>query len=133
VFIDPGATASDLCAGVLPVTTNGEVNTSVPGTYVVQYIATDPANNSTTNTRTVYVVTPVPPVISSEVMLSGNNFQLTFSGPEGQPYRVLATTDLTQPDSWSVIGTGVFGTDPAVFTDTNVLSQPARFYRVASP
>ena len=133
VFIDPGATAFDLCAGVLPVTTNGVVDTSVPGTYAVQYIATDPANNSTTNTRTVYVVAPVPPVISGWARLSGNNFQLTFSGPAGQPYRVLATADLTQPDSWSVIWTGVFGTVPATFTDTNASSQPVGFYRVVSP
>jgi autotransporter-associated beta strand protein len=133
VFIDPGATAFDLCAGVLPVTTNGVVNTAVPGTYFVQYIATDPANNSATNTRTVYVVTPVPPVISGGTMLDGGNFQLTFSGPEGQPYKVMTTTDLTQPGSWTVISTGVFGAVPAVFTDTNAPSHPARFYRVVSP
>jgi len=133
VFIDPGATAFDLCAGVLPVTTNGVVNTAVPGTYFVQYIATDPANNSATNTRTVYVVTPVPPVISGGTMLNGGNFQLAFSGPEGQPYKVMTTTDLTQPGSWTVISTGVFGAVLAVFTDTNAPSQPDRFYRVVSP
>jgi hypothetical protein len=133
VFIDPGATAFDLCAGVLPVTTNGVVNTAVPGTYVIQYIATDPANNSATNTRTVYVVAPVPPVISGRPVLTGGNFQLTFSAPEGQPYQVMTTTNLTQPGSWTVISTGVFGAVPAVFTDTNAPRPPARFYRVVSP
>lgn len=133
VFIDPGATAFDLCAGVLPVTTNGVVNTAVPGTYVVQYIATDPANNSATNSRTVHVVAPVPPVISGGTMLNGGNFQLTFSGPEGQPYKVMTTTDLTQSGSWTMISTDVFGAVPAVFTDTNAPGQPARFYRAVSP
>jgi len=133
VFIDPGATAFDFCAGVLPVTTNGVVDSAVPGTYFVEYIATDPANNSATNTRTVYVVAPVPPVISGGTMLNGGNFQLTFSGPEGQPYKVMTTTDLTQPGSWTVISTGVFGAVPVVFTDTNAPSQPVRFYRVVSP
>jgi hypothetical protein len=66
-------------------------------------------------------------------MLNGGNFQLAFSGPEGQPYKVMTTTDLTQPGSWTVISTGVFGAVLAVFTDTNAPSQPDRFYRVVSP
>jgi hypothetical protein len=133
VFIDSGATAFDECAGVLPVTTNGAVNTAVPGTYVVQYIATDPANNSATNSRTVYVMAPAPPAISGGTMLVGGIFQLNFSGPEGQPYKVMATTLLTQPGSWTVISMGVFGAVPAVFTDTNTPTQPTRFYRLVSP
>ena len=133
VFIDSGATAFDECAGVLPVTTNGAVNSAVAGTYVVQYIATDPANNSATNSRTVYVMAPAPPAISGGTMLIGGIFQLNFSGPEGQPYKVMATTLLTQPGSWIVISTGVFGAVPAVFTDTNTPTQPARFYRLVSP
>jgi hypothetical protein len=118
---------------VLPVTTNGAVNTAVPGTYVVQYIATDPANNSATNSRTVYVMAPAPPAISGGTMLIGGNFRLTFTGPEGQPYEVMTTMDLAQPGSWTVISTGVFGAVPAVFTDTNAPSQPGRFYRLVSP
>src|SRR5207248_492544 len=38
-FTDPGATANDLCAGALPVTTNGTVNVDVVGTYIITYIA----------------------------------------------------------------------------------------------
>ena len=133
VFIDPGATAYDLCAGALPVTTSGVVNAAVPGTYYVQYIATDPANNSATNTRTVYVVAPVPPAMAGGKMMTGGNFQLTFSGPGGQPYKVMTTTNLTQPGSWTVASTGVFGTGSVVFTDTNAHGHPASFYRVVSP
>jgi hypothetical protein len=133
VFIDPGATAFDLCAGVLSVTTNGVVNTAVPGTYYVQYIATDPANNSATNTRTVHVVAPVPPVIAGGKMLNGGNFQLTFSGPQGQPYEVMTSTNLAQPGSWTVISTGVFGAGSAIFMDTNAPGLPINFYSVVSP
>src|SRR5258705_9540030 len=62
-FTDPGATAFDLCAGTLAVTTNSLLNTNVPGGYIIQYIATDPSGNSATNTRTVNVVDTTPPYI----------------------------------------------------------------------
>jgi hypothetical protein len=63
-FIDPGATASDSCSGVLTLTTNvlGDPNTT--GAYAIQYIATDTAGNTATNTRTVHVVDTQPPVIA---------------------------------------------------------------------
>jgi hypothetical protein len=53
---EPGATANDSCAGSLSVTTSGVVNTNVPGSYTLTYVATDPAGNSKTNNRTVNVV-----------------------------------------------------------------------------
>ena len=52
-FADPGATASDSCAGALGVTTNSAVNPNAVGVYTVNYTATDPNGNSATNTRTV--------------------------------------------------------------------------------
>ena len=54
-FTDPGATATDACAGSLPVTTNGAVNVNVAGIYLRSYIATDPSGNSASNGRAVYV------------------------------------------------------------------------------
>ena len=63
-FVDPGATASDSCAGVLAVTTNSTVNAGTPGSYTITYVATDPSGNSTTNTRTVVVVDTTAPVIT---------------------------------------------------------------------
>ena len=132
MFLDPGATAYDLCAGALPVTTNGVVNTNTAGTYHVQYVATDPANNSATNSRTVVVVAPTPPVISGGAMMNNGKFQMSLTGPPGQPYRVLTTTNLTG-GSWTVIMSGVFGTGDSVFTDTNFVSGPGRFYRLISP
>src|SRR5207237_6076368 len=63
-FSDPGATALDLCAGALTVTTNGSVNPNVTGVYTLRYVATDPSGNSATNTRTVNVVDTAPPQIT---------------------------------------------------------------------
>src|SRR5262249_35494486 len=42
---------------------NSNVNPDNPGSYFVQYIATDPSGNSATNTRTVNVVDTTPPTV----------------------------------------------------------------------
>ena len=74
----------------------------------------------------------VPPVILSQTVIGGN-FQVSFSGPDGQSYRVLATTDLSLPPaSWTVLTNGTFA-GPATFIDTPTAHNPARFYRVGSP
>ena len=56
-FVDPGATATDLCAGNLTsaIVKTGSVNTSVVGTYTLTYKVTDAAGLSATVTRTVTV------------------------------------------------------------------------------
>jgi hypothetical protein len=62
--------------------------------------------------------------------------QVTFSGQAGQNYRVLATSDMTVPSNqWSVLSTGIFGSNPVIFTETftNNPPPPNRFYRIASP
>ena len=62
-FSDPGATASDGCAGSVPVTPSGTVNVNVPGSYTITYSATD-GTNPATATRTVNVVDTTAPVIT---------------------------------------------------------------------
>lgn len=60
--------------------------------------------------------------------------QLTFSGPSGQTYEVLASDDVTLPRSeWAIIGSGTFGNTNVVFTDTDAANYPHRFYIVKSP
>src|SRR5205807_3082207 len=56
VYTDPGATANDACAGSLPVTPSGSVDTSIAGFYTLTYSATDPSSNTGTANRTVQVV-----------------------------------------------------------------------------
>jgi hypothetical protein len=63
-FIDPGATATDLCAGSVPVSTAGAVDANTPGSYVLTYTATDPSGNLAMDTRTVNVVDTTDPVIA---------------------------------------------------------------------
>jgi hypothetical protein len=66
-FADPGATASDSCAGDLTsqIVTTGSVNPNVPGTYVLHYNVSDPCTNAAVEvTRTVHVVDTVAPVIT---------------------------------------------------------------------
>ena len=64
-FVDPGATASDACAGDLTgaIAAGGAVNTSVPGSYLRTYSVSD-GFNTTTVTRTVNVVDTTAPAIS---------------------------------------------------------------------
>src|SRR5262249_42869696 len=64
VFTDPGATASDLCAGSLAVTVIGNVQPNTTGSYQLNYVATDPSGNSATNTRTVNVVDTTAPIVT---------------------------------------------------------------------
>src|SRR5439155_21485831 len=63
-FVDPGATASDICAGSLGVSTNSTVDPNAVGAYTISYSATDPNGNSTTNTRLVPIVDTTPPQIT---------------------------------------------------------------------
>jgi hypothetical protein len=62
-YPEPGATAYDLCAGVVPVATNGLVNTSAVSTNTVTYTVTDGNGNTNTATRTVIVQDSTPPTI----------------------------------------------------------------------
>ena len=62
-FSDPGATATDGCAGSVAVNASGSVNIDVPGTYTINYSATDGAHTANAS-RTVYVVDTTAPVIS---------------------------------------------------------------------
>ncbi len=55
-YTDAGATATDTCAGSVPVTTNGTVNTGRPGTYTLAYTANDGHGNSATSVSRVVTV-----------------------------------------------------------------------------
>jgi hypothetical protein len=63
VFADPGATATDLCAGAVPVFVTGAVNPGVVGTNVLIYTADDGNGNTNSLTRTVIVRDTTPPTI----------------------------------------------------------------------
>jgi hypothetical protein len=62
-FADPGATATDLCAGPVAVIASGSVNTRAVGTNTILYTATDGDGNTNTASRTVLVIDTTPPTI----------------------------------------------------------------------
>jgi hypothetical protein len=80
----------------------------------------------------------VAPSISAVELLPGGDFQLSFSGLAGQPYRVLATNSLASGPlaSWPAVMTGVFGAGGPVstnFIDSSVAAQTQKFYVIVSP
>lgn len=66
MYSDPGATAFDQCEGDLTaaVVTSGLPNTNVVESFSVSYDVVDTAGNTSTSTRLVQVIDPVPPVIT---------------------------------------------------------------------
>jgi len=63
-FTDPGATATDLCLELVPVTVSGLVNPNSVGTNLLTYTATDGNGNTNVAARTVIVRDTTPPTIS---------------------------------------------------------------------
>jgi hypothetical protein len=65
-YQDPGAAASDTCAGTLTAVASPPPNAGVVGTQSIQYRATDPSGNvgTSTNSRTLTVVDTLPPVVT---------------------------------------------------------------------
>ncbi len=80
-FVDPGATATDSCAGTLPVVTTGTVNASMPGSYTLGYATVDPSGNAGAGARSVTVrdgTGPAVSVVSPIVVAPPNNKYRTF-------------------------------------------------------
>src|SRR5206468_492834 len=76
-FSDPGASASDACAGSLAVSVSGSVDVNTVGDYTLTYSATDPSGNSDSKSRTVHVLDTTKPVVS----LAGGDVTLECHGP----------------------------------------------------
>jgi hypothetical protein len=96
-FVDPGASASDSCAGSLPVTVSGSVNTGVVGTYTLTYSATDASGNTGTATRTVLVVfnfagffSPVANLPTFNSVKAGQSIPVKFSLGGNQGLNIFA-------------------------------------------
>jgi Leucine-rich repeat (LRR) protein len=125
-FVDPGATAGDTCAGNLGVSTNSSVNPNAPGVYTIKYTAIDPSGNSTTNTRTVYVVDTTAPVIT----LNGanpmtNECHAAFTDPGATATDACAgslamtASGIVNPNAVGVYSIAYTATDPGGNSATN--------------
>ena len=106
--------------------------TNVGSYYVVVNSASGSANSAP---ATLTVIYQAPNVVGGQMMLSsGSGFQFAFAGPSGQTYQVLASDDVTVPQSaWTVVGTGTFGSSNVSFTDPDAANHPHRYYVVKSP
>jgi hypothetical protein len=64
-FVDPGASATDICDPNVVITVNkGGLNTAALGVYSVAYTATDASGNKASITRMVTVVDTTPPILA---------------------------------------------------------------------
>src|SRR5436309_698057 len=65
-FTDPGATASDVCAGSLTsaIQASGSLDANTVGSYTLTYTVADGNGHSDTKTRTVNVVDTQPPTLT---------------------------------------------------------------------
>jgi hypothetical protein len=63
---------------------------------------------------------------------AGGQITFSFTGPNGQGYRLLGSADLSLPlSNWTVLASGVFGDALVNFTDSAASTQ--RFYQLVSP
>lgn len=69
-YTDAGATATDNIDGSVSVSSSGSVDTSLLGSYQINYSATDAAGNNATASRTVNVVLPANPTAPGDDGLS---------------------------------------------------------------
>ncbi len=156
IWVDPGATALDLCGGTLSVIASNNVNVNFPGAYAITYRATDASGNTGVATRTVAVTLPAAApgdqngdglVSQSEIDavyaryvtnspwlymtnvagLGGTNVSFALSNSVLGAYTVEYTTNLTH---WLPLGPA---TPRYLFTDTNAPGGPQRSYRLRYP
>jgi len=130
IFTDPGATANDACAGLVPVIASGPVNTSVVGTYTLIYTADDGNGNTNALTRIVIVSDPAP-VIGGAATHSDGSFTLSLTGAPKNTYILETTIRLNSINGWQPIATNLIDTSGIwQFTDTQAVNFQQQFYRL---
>jgi hypothetical protein len=129
-FTDPGATASDTCAGTLTnaIVASGDVDTGTPGDYVRTYAVADPSGNAAQITRVVTVVDAAPPVLTL-------NGAATITLACGTPYVEAGATATdtcdTALDAVAISGT-IDSNTPGSYTLTYTVSDTAGNEAVAT-
>lgn len=111
-YTEAGATAMDICDGIVTVKTSGTTSTA-KGSYTITYTATDSSGNTATATRTVNVTDGTPPVIT----LNGAN-PMTVECGTGYTEPGATATDSCDPGSIPVVISGVVPTTKGTYTVT---------------
>jgi uncharacterized repeat protein (TIGR01451 family) len=121
-FNDPGATATDVCAGSFPATPSDTLDVNTPGTYTITYTASDPAGNAYAGppvTRTVIVEDTQKPTIA----LNGAN-----------PMTVECHTTFNDPGATATDGcAGSFAATPSGSVDVNTVGSYTITYSASDP
>ncbi len=87
-FADPGATATDVEEGNITakIVKNGSVNSASVGNYTLTYTVSDAQGLSTSVTRTVQVVTPMPAPVLNWGLNGGVSSSLKYLNAMGSKY-----------------------------------------------
>jgi len=95
-FDDPGASATDNVDGAVDVSITSNVDTSLPGSYTIEYSATDSSGNTATVTRTVVVVEALNIEVTSITSAPAFYVEIAYdkatSGKINQPIEFTAHT-----------------------------------------
>jgi len=147
---DPTLLGASVALGVsgLPANLNASFNTNAvvgaggatltgsasgpvtPGNYTLNVTG---VNAGLTHTSPVSLFVLGMPSLNPRVTSQAGTFAFSFSGPNGQGYHVLCSTNLSWPwTSWTVLTSGVFGVGNSYFTNA-VPTNSRMFYRVRSP
>jgi hypothetical protein len=98
------------------------------GDYTV--VVSNAAGVVTSAVATLTVLAP-PAILDQQFLDDG--FRFTFAGPEGQTYKILASTNVASPMAlWMVLTSGTFPVSEP-FIDTSATNDQVKFYRVLSP
>jgi uncharacterized repeat protein (TIGR03803 family) len=112
--------------------TLSSVGPSNVGSYQVTVTNLGGSTNSIPATLTV-LYQPAT-LLPSQLAYGPTGFQLVFSGPPGQTYEILASSNLLAAMSnWTIIGTGTFTSNNVVFIDTNAVNNTVQYYDIESP
>jgi hypothetical protein len=105
--------------------------TNTPGSGSYTAVVTTSAGGCTATSRVATLMVVGRPVLSSIGTLPGGYYRLNMSGPFGQTYEVLYSTDVALPLSgWTPLTTNTFvGGD----TFDDLPTDPQRFYILTSP
>ena len=109
----PAATGSSLVLG--------NITLEQAGSYSV--VITNIAGSTNTGNAVLSVYASAAPMLSGPVFQGGGQFQFGLTGVPGFKYSVWASTNLTD---WDPLQTNL---SPFIFTDTNSVLFPSRFYR----
>jgi autotransporter-associated beta strand protein len=116
----------------------GNYNASLSGVAAGAYSVTAAVvyeSGSITSQPPASVFVMGPLNITSNVRMANGSFQLSFTGPAGQPFRVLGTNVLNAPlSTWPVLSNGTIGgSGTAIFIDSDAATKEQQFYRIISP